>query len=71
MLLVSIKNNFFKQFFPTVTLSDLCNSLDPDQDRHSGCPDLDPNCLPRLSTDGNFYSIQLNRFHFKFDLNSQ
>ena len=22
------------------------NSLDPDQDRQSVCPDLDPNCLP-------------------------
>ena len=26
----------------------------PDQDRHSVDPDLDPNCLQRLSTDNNF-----------------
>ena len=25
------------------------NGLDPDQDRHSVGPDLDPNCLQRLS----------------------
>ena len=25
------------------------NGLDPDQDRHSVCPDLGPNCLRRLS----------------------
>ena len=25
------------------------NKLDPDQDRHSVCPDLSPNCLQRLS----------------------
>ena len=28
------------------------NSLNPDQDRHSVGPDLDPNCLQRLSVDG-------------------
>ena len=27
------------------------NSLDSDQDRHSVCPDLAPNCLQRLSAD--------------------
>ena len=26
------------------------NGLDPDQDRHFVSPDLDPNCLQRLST---------------------
>ena len=26
-------------------------SLDPDQDRHSGSPDLGPNCLQSLSVD--------------------
>ena len=29
----------------------MSNSLDPDQDRHFVGPDLDPNCLQRLSTD--------------------
>ena len=27
------------------------NGLNPDQDRHSVGPDLDPNCLQRLSVD--------------------
>ena len=27
------------------------NNFDPDQARHSVCPDLGPNCLQRLSTD--------------------
>ena len=27
------------------------NSLNPDQDRHSVCPGLGPNCLQRLSAD--------------------
>ena len=27
------------------------NSLDPEQDRHSGGPDLGPNCLQRLSAE--------------------
>ena len=26
-------------------LISFANSLDPDQDRHNVCPDLDPNCL--------------------------
>ena len=29
----------------------LSNGLDPDQDRHVVGPDLDPNCLHRLSAD--------------------
>ena len=29
----------------------MSNSLDPDQARHYVVPDLDPNCLKRLSTD--------------------
>ena len=29
----------------------MSNSLDPDQDRHSVCLDLGPNCLQRLSAD--------------------
>ena len=30
----------------------MSNGLDPDQARHSVGPDLDPNCLQRLSADG-------------------
>ena len=30
----------------------MSNSLDPDQARHFVGPDLGPNCLQRLSTDG-------------------
>ena len=29
----------------------MSNSLDPDQDRHSVGPDLDPKCLQRLSAE--------------------
>ena len=29
----------------------MSNGLEPDQDRHSVCPDLGPNCLKRLSAD--------------------
>ena len=29
----------------------MSNGVDPDQDRHSIGPDLDPNCLQRLSAD--------------------
>ena len=29
----------------------MSNNLDPDQDRHFVGPDLDPNCLQRLSAD--------------------
>ena len=29
----------------------MSNSLDPYQDRHSVGPDLDPNCLQRLSAE--------------------
>ena len=35
-------------FFNTIWVS---NSLDPDQVRHFVGPDLDPNCLQRLSAD--------------------
>ena len=39
--------NFSKKSFRnTIRVS---NSLDPDQDQHFVGPDLDPNCLPRLS----------------------
>ena len=29
----------------------MSNGLNPDQDQHSGSPDLDPNCLQRFSAD--------------------
>ena len=29
----------------------MSNSFDPEQDRQNVSPDLDPNCLQRLSTD--------------------
>ena len=35
-------------FFNTIRVS---NSLDPDQARHFVRPDLDPNCLQKLSAD--------------------
>ena len=47
-------------FFSNITFSKILsrnytirvsNSLDTDQDRHSVCPDLGPNCLQRLSAD--------------------
>ena len=41
--------NFFKKLIrSTIRMS---NSLDPDQDRHSVGPDLDPKCLKRLSAE--------------------
>ena len=36
----------------------MTNSLDPDQARHFVGPDLDPNCLQRLSADDHFTSRQ-------------
>ena len=36
----------------------MSNSLDPDQDRHSVGPDLDPNCLQRLSADDKSHRFQ-------------
>ena len=47
MLLLS-SAYFFKINFQYFGVS---NSLDPDQDRHSVCPDLGPSCLQRLSAD--------------------
>ena len=29
----------------------MSNGLDPDQDQHSVCPDMGPNCSQRLSAD--------------------
>ena len=42
-------------FFNTIRVS---NSLYPDQARHSVGPDLGPNCLQRLSEDGNIHVWQ-------------
>ena len=54
MLLLSSAELFQNQLFQKIlsgTLSDLSNSLDPDQDRQNVGPDLGPNCLQRLSAD--------------------
>ena len=55
MLLLSSADFFQKKFFSKTlsgTLSDIeSNSLDPEQDRHFVGPDLDSNCLKRLSTE--------------------
>ena len=48
-LLIFSKSTFSKNSFRnTIRVS---NSLDPDQARHYVGPDLDPNCLQRLSAD--------------------
>ena len=44
------QNELFQKFL-SEKLS-VSNCLDPDQDQHSAGPDLDPNCLQRLSADG-------------------
>ena len=74
------KNNFFKNktnnnnnIGNTIRVS---NSLDPDQNRHPVGPDLDPNCLQRLSTDNtrkelikhDAYDSGDGRVHLKTDL---
>ena len=46
-LLTFFKINL-KKFSDTIRLS---NSLDPDQDQRSVCPDLGPDCFQRLSAD--------------------
>ena len=53
MLLLSSTDFVFKiTFFPKIlSENNQCHSLDPDQDRHSVGPDLDPNCLLKLSAD--------------------
>ena len=43
------KINFLKTSFRNTTR--VSNNLDPDQARRSVGPDLDPNCLQRLSAD--------------------
>ena len=35
------------------------NGLDPDQDLHFVCPDLDPSCLQRLSADDTSHHLQV------------
>ena len=51
-LLTFFKINFLKKFFQERRLLEyVSNGLDADQERHSVSPDLDPNCLQRLSTD--------------------
>ena len=54
MLLLSSVDFFQNYPFQDVlsgTLPECQTFLDPDQDRHSVGPDLDPNCLQRLSAD--------------------
>ena len=41
-----LKSTFLKN---KVGKQSVSNGLDPDQGRHSVCPDLGPNCLQRLS----------------------
>ena len=49
-LLTLFKIDLFEKFFRnTIRVS---NGFDSDQGRHSASPDLCPNCLQRLSTDG-------------------
>ena len=48
LLIFFSKLNLKKSFRDTIRVS---NGLDPDQDRHYVGPDLDPNCLQRLSAD--------------------
>ena len=48
-----LKLTFSKHSFRnTIRVS---NGLDPDQDRHSVCPDLVPNCLPKSSADNEIH----------------
>ena len=49
-LLIFFQNNFVqKNYFKNIIRAS--NSLDPDPAQHFVRPDLDPNCLQRLSTD--------------------
>ena len=41
----------FNKFFEEVVTIRVSNSLEPDQDRCSIGPDLDPSCLQRLSAE--------------------
>ena len=49
-MLSFLHNNLYKKKFFTNTIR-VSNDLDPDQDRRSVGPDLDPNCFQRLSAD--------------------
>ena len=40
----------------------MSNRLDPDQERHFVVPDLDPNCLQRLSADDKNCNLQVKNF---------
>ena len=42
----------------------MSNGLDPDQDQHFAGPDLDPNCLQRLSAD-NASSQRVKNLHLQ------
>ena len=46
----------FNKFFEEVVTIRVSNSLDPDQDGRSVGPDLDPNCLQRLSAEDKCHS---------------
>ena len=46
----------FNKFFEEVVTIRVSNSLEPDQDRCSIGPDLDPNCLQRLSAEDKCHS---------------
>ena len=48
--LLTFQNYLFK-YTLSGTLSECQNGLDPDQDRQNFGPDLDTNCLQRLSAD--------------------
>ena len=52
-LLNFFKINFFKKIFQEhYQIQNLMSKhLNPDQDRHFVCPDLDPNCMQRLSVE--------------------
>ena len=47
-LLIFFQKNLFQKFFLEI-LSRVSNSLDPDRARQNVGPDLDQNCLQRLS----------------------
>ena len=51
--------NFFQEHYQFRNTIGVPNNLEPDQDRHSVGPDLDPNCLQRfLSADDKVAAIK-------------
>ena len=58
MLLLSSDDSFQLPFSKNSFMNTIRvpNSLDSDQDRHSVGPDMDPNCLQRLSTEEKSHS---------------